>query len=500
MSGGTWTTLRPTRSLIGCRTTNLHGLPEVGTRLRSLSIVALGAAAFGLGWQAGTEQARAQQIPGDLPASVLTLQDALARAIEFNPEYRKAVNRMELERLQERAAWGSFLPDLRLTYGTGQVLAREHSWVDFDGSPIENPDVKTLTSSYANQVASLNVDLFQGRTRFHALDEVRSRARVQRLRAERDLNRILADVQRQFLLAQRHKASLAVELALLSARESDFERSRRLFEFNMIGRSDLLAAELELEAQGTMVAETRGSVEKSLVALRTAIGDPSLSDFDLERQLPEPFDPESLDLNALVERALQESPVLGEAEATVSADRAALGRQRSRRWPSLTLFSSVVRHAYESERAALFDMNPGGFNGSLGVSISIPVFDRFATRRAIGTALVQLENANETVRQTALELEEQIRARYIDLITVWVGVQERSRRRQIANERLRIVEEEYELETKTIEDLRAAIQEDARASRDEVIRQYEFASALLALHEAAGIVAREAGLHLRDKR
>ena len=139
-------------------------------------------------------------------------------------------------------------------------------------------------------------------------------------------------------------------------------------------------------------------------------------------------------------------------------------------------------------------MNPGGFNGSVGLSVRIPLFDRFGTSRAIAEAAVELRNANETVRQTAVELEERIRARYVDLGTAWEVLRERSRRREIAAERLEIVRREYELDTKTIEDLRAAIREDAIALRDEVNQRYEFASALVGLHETAGIVACEAGL------
>ena len=65
---------------------------------------------------------------------------------------------------------------------------------------------------------------------------------MSRLSGAEELNRILANVQRQFLLAQRDKAGLAVEDILLAERRSDFERSLRLFELDLITRSDLLGA------------------------------------------------------------------------------------------------------------------------------------------------------------------------------------------------------------------------------------------------------------------
>ena len=285
-----------------------------------------------------------------------------------------------------------------------------------------------------------------------------------------------------------------MEETLLSAREEDFERGRRLLELSMVDRSDLLGAEIELEEQRSALTQARAMVDKSRLALRAAIGDPLLSAPDPERQIVEAFDPDCLNVNLLVERAIRENPEVGEAEAFLSVGQASLGALKATRWPKLSVFSSLNRQAYGSDGTALFDLNPGGFSGSLGFSVSIPVFDRFQTTRSIADASVELRNAGETVRQATLRLEQEVRARHVDLTTAWAMFRERTRRREIADERLRMVREAYELETKTIEDLRTAIRDQAVALRDESDQRYDFAVALVGLYEAAGIVAREAGL------
>ncbi len=436
----------------------------------------------------------AQQPPPDPVPTILTLTDALERAAEHNPEYRMALNLMELEGSRERAAWGAFLPEVSLNFGTGYTLRREESWVDFEGNPVANPNVRTVASSYTNQAAAASLVLFGGGGRLHALEEARSLGRARRFGATRNLNGILADVWRQFLLVQRWKARAAVEATLLSAREGDFARSRRLFDLSMIDRSDLLGARLDLEDQRLAVIESRGMVEMSLLALRKAIGDPSLSAPDLDHEIVEAFDPGCLDVEFLVERTLRESPVVAEAEALLSGSRASLRARKASRWPRLTLFTSANRNAYGSDRTALFEVNPGGFSGSLGVSVAVPVFDRFQTTRNIADASVGIRNAGETMRQAALELEERIRFRHVELTTAWAMLGQRSARREVAAERLRMVREAYELQARTIEDLRAAIRDEAVALRDEVDQRHDFALALVGLYDAAGIVAREAGL------
>ncbi len=440
------------------------------------------------------ERVGAQASASDQEVAVLTLEEALSRAARFNPQYRQALNRMELEGPQQREALGAFLPNLSINYGTGQSFRRERTAVDFFGNPIENEVIETVSSSSSSQGASIGLELFRGGQRFHLYGQARAQARVDRLSAQRDLNTILAEVQGHFLVAQRRKAQLAVEEDLLAARESDFEVTRRLFELATVGRSDLLGAELDLETQRATIRDYRGQVQKAMLALGRAIGDRALRVVDVDQPLPEPFDPVALNVDELVATALVESPRVGAAEAARAVSQSQLESRKASRWPTLSLTSGFSRGSFGSNRSALFDWNPEDFSGSLRLSVSVPLFQRFQTSQQIASADVDLRNAGEQVRQAELELEEQVRSGYVDLETAWANVRQRDIAAEVASERLRIVQEEYRLATKSIEDLRAAIRDEAAAQRDAVDQRFEFAVALLRLYEAAGIVAREAGL------
>lgn len=460
--------------------------------------VALGAT-LGIVAASGLGELAAQSAAPEQEVTVLTLQEALELAAQFNPQYRQALNRVELEIPQRREALGAFLPSLRMSYNTGQRFAQERTAVDFYGNPIENEQFQTVTTSNSGQSATLSLSLFEGGRRFHAYSQARGQADVDRLGAERDLNGVLAEVQRQFLIVQRRKARLAVEEALLVARERGYELAERRFELAAIGRSDLLGAELELGAQRVTVRDAQGQAEQGMLALRKAIGDPSLRRLDVEEQLPEPFDPASLDLAALVAEGLSRSPAIGAADAARAVQRSALNSVKATRWPTLSLSSSFSRGSFGRERTALFKFNPEGFNSSLGINISIPLFRQFQTTQQIASAEVELRNAAERLRQAEMELDEQVRTRYVDLETAWANVGQQEIVLEVAGERLRIVQEEYRLATKSIEELRAAIREEAEAQRDLVQQRFEFAAALVGLYEAAGIVAGEAELPPRPE-
>ncbi len=419
---------------------------------------------------------------------MLTLDEALKRAAEHNPQYRQALNRIGLAGPQARQAWGAFLPNLNLSYGTGHSFSRRSSAFDNFGNPIEREVTKTVTSSDASQGISLSIDLFRGGRRFHAIGQARAQADVSRRGGERELNRVMAEVRRNFLAAQRQKARLVVEEQLLAEREGDAELTRRRFDLAAIGRSDVLAAELDLETQRTAVNQARTTFDKSLLALRSNIGDPALAEIDVDGTAPEVFDPAELNVGDIVAHALEANPRVVEARATLAVQRASLKSSRAGRWPTISLSGSVRRSIFASNNGALFNLNPKDMAGGGSLNVSIPVFQRFETSFAIAQAEVEVRNATETIRQTELETEREIRGFFVDLEAAWQGATERARRLEIAGQRLDIVREEYELAVKSVEELRAAIRERASALRDSVDQSYEFATVLVALYEAAGLL------------
>ena len=440
------------------------------------------------------------QTSGGEPTTELTLQEALERAVATSPAYRQALNRMDLAGPQARQAWGGFLPNLNLSYGTNQNFRRETTAIDFFGNPIENPTTETVFSSQSSQSASLGIDLFQGGRRFHQVGQARAEAEVTRRAGERELNGVLAQVQRQFLEAQMQKALLEVEGELLAARERDLLLTTRLFELANKNRADVLGIEVEVEQQRSAMRRAEGDYRKALLALQTAVGDTEVRTMTVAGGAPSSFDPSVLDLEGLVAGAVVSSPRVLEATAATRSRRSQLDMNRSSRWPTVSLGSRIYRSSFAREQEALFDFSPNDFGGDIQLSVSIPIFQRFETSYQIAQASVEHRNAVETERLTELQVEEEVRGRFVDLETAWYTLQDGTRSQELADERLRLVREEYRLANATFEDLQGAVRTAAEARRTAVEQRYAFARALVDLYEAAGVVAQEAGLTDRRSR
>ena len=97
-----------------------------------------------------------------------------------------------------------------------------------------------------------------------------------------------------------------------------------------------------------------------------------------------------------------------------------------------------------------------------------------------------LQNAQETERETRLDVEREIRERLIELRNAYLsyGLEEISL--ALAQERAGLVREEYQLATKSFEDLQTALRGEDEAQRAFVQARYAFLAARIALEEALG--------------
>jgi len=181
-----------------------------------------------------------------------------------------------------------------------------------------------------------------------------------------------------------------------------------------------------------------------------------------------------------------------------------LNSQKAWRWPSVSLNTSIGGSTNGENRTELFgfdtDTDRFRIDANVGLSFTVPIadvlpiFDGFQKSYNVASASMTLRNAEADLQQTRLQLEETIRSRFVDLETAWANVQQQRKAHEVAAERLALVREQYLLATVSIDALRTAIREEATARRNAVDRLFGFATALLALYEEIGIVAREAGI------
>ena len=417
----------------------------------------------------------------------LTLEEALRRAGESNPAYRRALNDLELNVSERRQALGAYLPEFSFSTGTGVNLNRQLIAVDHWGLPIENPITEWRTTTSTSQSIRGSISLFDWGARSEGMAAQAARARAREATVLSRYRSVRAGVVRAYRSAQNQQALLAVEEELLGSRLLDLETTRRRFELAGASRVDVLTAELNVQQQEQRIQQARGRLQQALLSLRTAIGDPDVGELQVTDTLPEAFDPRDLDPAELVARALASNPALMEQEAALAVSRAQAGSARAGRWPGLGLSFSANQSTFGEEWKGAFDPFPNrSRSGGASFGISIPLFPRFDTQARVAQAEVSLANAEQTVLEARLQLEERARAQLIAVQTAYQSYLISLRSREIAQERLRLAREQFGLGLRSFTELQQDIDAAAQAQREVVSQLFALLDAQVNLEETVG--------------
>jgi outer membrane protein len=423
----------------------------------------------------------------------LTLQGALRIADRSNPAYRQAENATGVNGAAMRAAWfDRILPQATFTlfntafYGNNRSRA-----LDNFGNPIAKDPVWVYYSS-TQQGLSLGwqiqgASLFQERRSQILANEDRDVA------AEAARLTMSVGVRRKYMDALEQRDLLRAEEALGEARQVDLEVAERLFSLAMKTRVDVLNAELGIQQQSLATQQQRAAYEKAKLALRTMLGDDDLGALELGDEPLPIFDPSGLDTEALVRTALEVNPELRRAEVGVRQADVAVQRARSAWWPTLSLNLDVARRAQSipnvtSTTTGLFDVTYNEpWDQQFYVQLSFPMFNNFFQNRADQVeASIERENRREQERAERLGIEETVRGALLELSNQWESLRLAQRSAEIAGEALRLAREEYRIGTRTFEDLRQAIDQEADTRRQVIEARYSFVDALLDLDAAVG--------------
>jgi outer membrane protein len=430
----------------------------------------------------------AGQVGGD--TLVVSLDDAIAIAGGANPAVLRAEADLGLNGPETRSTWlGQVVPSVTLNVlQTGYRGNLQRQGFDNLGRPLENPEANWIYTSNTQQGLALNWNI-TGLSFLNARDRQSQTNRGRALALEQAQAGLHTDVQRLFWDALEQRELLSVEEAIADARIRDQETAERLFNLARNTRVDVLQAELAVEQQRSTIQQQRSAYEQALLSLRTTLGDTELPPIRPESQELPVFDASALNEGALVSRALGENPNVRVQQAGVDGARIGVSEATEWKWPSLSLSYNWFQYRQTQETEALFDLgyDPDRVQSSFSIQVGLPFFNNYFQNRASeAQARVQLQNQRESLKETRLQTEQEVRSQLIALRNQGETLRLAERSLAIATEALRLAREEYRIGTRTFDQLQDAIEQEAASRRQVITSRYGFVDALVALEAAVG--------------
>jgi outer membrane protein TolC len=259
-------------------------------------------------------------------------------------------------------------------------------------------------------------------------------------------SRLQAGQSRTALTDQVLRAFYAVLLnqAILNILHTNIERasryaeiSRRRFEAGQLSKLELLRAEVQLKNEQNGLQSAQGNLDKSIIYLAKTVGHPDSIIFAEGRLEP---DAVQMDEAGIISRALQHRNDLLQLQ---------LRRQISSRQAELVASAdkpSVFMFAGYNVSNGFNPMQPDQFidNWNVGVQISWPLFDGFATRRNVQTARINQQVAALQEEELAGLITMQIRQALVGIRQAESSIASQTGNLALAEEALKLAQTQFE--------------------------------------------------------
>jgi len=384
------------------------------------------------------------------PQNQWSFQECLNYARENNLQVRQSLLQAQISRNDQSAAQWNFLPDLNLN--------SSYNWnFGLNIDPVTN-QISRQTRQTANLGLSSRVTLFNGGRNWNTIAEANAGYMAAMFEAEAARNDITLNVASGFLQVLLNREILKVAQQQENISQTQVKRMQKLVEVGANPTGDLLQLEAQLAQDEQNRVSAKNQLMVSLVNLGNLLQLENPEDFDVfapDLPLPEP-DLVARDPESILVTAVSQQPAIKAAEKRVEQSEEQQQLAMANFLPTLTGVASVgtnysnqiltptgftatqpvpigtVQDGSQTPVFSLPGQQPTDFelvpfstqidenlNEFVGLNLTVPIFNRFATRSNYQNALVRreqqelaLEQEKNNLRQTIYQAHADAKASY----------------------------------------------------------------------------------------
>ncbi|MCB2229776.1 TolC family protein [bacterium] len=339
-----------------------------------------------------------------LQAKEVDLDEFVSLVERYSKQLQIAEKDREEADAQKSEAIGLALPHISAQAGYTRNLSDVYSYLDFSALSGEG-GVSKIDMNRDNEFTagvSLRQTLFSG-TVFNAIAAARQYRRLTDYTYDATYQQILTLSKQAFSQALLLERVVTVaELAEQNAHDNYLDMKKR-FESGLASEFQLLQAESRYRDAVPQTAATRRNLELALVDLKNFAGIPVDTTLELNGSLDRyPQLPKQVDIETVLAQRPDYNAMLWEEQlrkTNVSA-------QRSGYYPSL---SAVAGYGY-SAQSNDFKLEEENNSWTVGLMLSVPIYQGGETRAKVRQASVQLDKSRLEIARRRDEIEKEIKS------------------------------------------------------------------------------------------
>ena len=368
-----------------------------------------------------------------------TLRNCIDYALEHNITIRR--NRINVESTQEdvKTAKADFLPSL-----SGNISQRIVNRPNSASGTIISGDNITTSESKTSYNGSYGIDanwtVYNGNKRVNTLKQQQLNSRVAELTVDESENSIEENITQLYVQILYSAEAVKVNESTLEVSRKEFERGQELFNAGSIASSDLAQLEAQVSNDNYQLVTSQTTLQNYKLQLKQLLE--LDGDFEMDLFLP-PLDDSSVLIplptkDDVYQTALNLRPEIESSKLNIEASDMNIKISRAGYIPSLSLSAGIGTTNANGNDFSFSEQVKQNWNNSIGLTLSIPIFDKRQTKSAVNKAKLQ--------RQTSeLDLMDNQKTLYKTIESLWLSANSAQQQYVAATQKLKSTQASYAL-------------------------------------------------------
>ncbi len=379
--------------------------------------------------------------------NVWSLQKCIDYALENNIQIKQQNLNTQYYENQVSQAKSNRLPSLNAQIGNDNSFGRSLTYLN---------TYKNVNSSSITGGAGANFTIFNGFQITNTIDkqELDLQATLKDLKkAKDDMMLNIAGMYLQILFAEE---LVSVAEAQIEVTKQQLGRTRQLVDAGSLAKGALLEIEAQLAREELQMVNEKNNLQLSYLGLYQMLELPISESFKIEKpNLPEVKANISMANSIDVfNNALNVRPEIQAAQLRVKSAEKELEIAKGNQYPSLTFnanYYNLYNNQYQypdpplgtGENITFSDQLKNNSRSSIGLTISIPIFNRFQVRNGISNAKLQISDYQYRLQTTSNTLRKEIEQAYTNAIAALNRYISSEKAVESMEEAFRYVEEKF---------------------------------------------------------
>lgn len=412
---------------------------------------------------------------GDLSAQEpWSLRRCIEHAVEHNINIRQADNTASQSAVEVNTAKWARLPNLNGSASQSWSWGRTQTAIKDEGTGDYTTKYVNTSSNGTNFALNTSIPIFTGLElpNQYALAKLNLKAAIADLNKAKD--DIAINVASAYLQVLFNQELHQVALGQADLSRQQYARIERLGQLGKASPAEVAEAKARVAQDEMTVVQTNNDYKLALLDLSQLIELESPEGFALESpevevELVPLTSPEEIFQTAMVSK-----PAILAAQYRLQGSKHSIRIAQSGYYPQLTLNGSLGTNYYSTINRTFNEQMGDNFSKYVGISLSVPLFNRLATRNRVRTARLQHDNY-------ALQLDDAKKTLYKEIQQAWYNAaaseakyQSSRTAAQASDESFRLMSQKYENGKANAVEYNEAKQNLMKAQSDELQAKYDY--------------------------